>query len=202
MTEMHKVICMNREYGCYGSIIASEAAKRLGIEYYDRNLKDLAMEYGGIEPGTLEHLDESAPNLAFYKRVSIGNEHAPKDTTHHDVLFSLQRDLLKKFAQEKDYIVVGRCATWVLKNEPVKMLRIKLVAPMDFKTKQVMKEEGVNASAAAKMIKKKEAKRNDSYYYHTKESWADPLNYDIVLNVERIGIEGCINVICGLYQTL
>lgn len=202
MADMHKVICMNREFGCCGSQIASEAAKRLGIGYYDSNLKKMAIEYGGIEPDVLDHLDEQAPNLAFYKRVSIGNEKAPKDTTYHDVLFALQSEVLKNLAKEKDFIVVGRCATYVLREEPVKMIRVKLTGSKEFKIKQVMKEEGLNALAASKLIRKKEGKRKDNYYYFTKESWSDPQSYDIHLNVDRLGVEGCINVLCGLYNSL
>lgn len=202
MTDMHKVITMNREYGCCGSEIASETAKRLGIDYYDRNLVNQAIEYGGIEPGVLESVDEKSPNLAFYKRVSIGNEKAPKATTVSDVLYSLQKDVLVNAAKEKDYIVVGRCGNFALKDEPIKLLRVKLIGSMDFKIDYVMKTEGLSEFAAIRAIKKKEQKRKDSYYYHTKQSWADPLNYDICLNVDKLGIEGCVNALCGLYNTL
>ena len=50
----HTVICIGRESGSGGKVIGQEVAKRLGIEFYDSNLLEMAKENGGNTSDSLE----------------------------------------------------------------------------------------------------------------------------------------------------
>ena len=60
----HKVICINRRCGSGGHIIGEMVAKELGIKYYDKNLLELALEYGskGAVTKTLIKFTSSGSN--------------------------------------------------------------------------------------------------------------------------------------------
>ena len=63
----HKVICINRRCGSGGHIIGEMVAKELGIKYYDKNLLELALEYGGLDQTkAFENADEKATGISMF----------------------------------------------------------------------------------------------------------------------------------------
>ena len=49
----HRVICIGRQNGAGGRIIAEALAKKLGVPLYDKNLITLAAERSGLSPEDL-----------------------------------------------------------------------------------------------------------------------------------------------------
>ena len=59
-----------------------------------------------------------------------------------------------------------------------------------------MENMGVTEETANATIEHTDKYRADYYKYYTKgKSWTNPINYDMTLNSERIGIDGCVEVI-------
>ena len=49
--------------------------------------------------------------------------------------------------------------------------------------------------------KKYDKKRANYFYANTAKTWDDFRNYDIVLDVSNIGIDGCVAVLRGLMES-
>jgi hypothetical protein len=59
-----------------------------------------------------------------------------------------------------------------------------------------MEKMGVTKEVAAATIEQTDKFRADYYKYYTKGNyWTNPVNYDMTLNSEKVGIEDCVKLI-------
>lgn len=199
----HKVICINRRCGSGGHIIGEMVANELGIKYYDKNLLDLALEYGGLDKTKQFHrADEKATNSAFYRLQYDGNDRVDKGKPANDTLFQLQRDLMREITQKEDCVLVGRCADYVLDRNVVNMLSVFITAPFDFRVKRIMDENNLSRHQAIIHTKKIDKRREDYYHYFTKQDWKNTKHYQIILNSETLGFQKCSKLLCDCYHNL
>ena len=85
------VITIGRENGSGGKEIAEKLAKKLGINYYDRNLIDMAASKSGMNSAVLYQADEKASHPFFSSYVTAPGEYG----TVNDRLSGPNLQLLK-----------------------------------------------------------------------------------------------------------
>ena len=115
------VVTITRSCGSGGSIIANLLAKQLNIKVYDKELLKLASDDSGINERLFAMVDEDTKKSILYKvskRVYNGELIPPEsnDFTSNDNLFNYQAKVLKELAKENSYIVIGRGADYVLRD--------------------------------------------------------------------------------------
>lgn len=196
----HKVICISRDCGSGGHLAGEIAAKKLGINYYDKNLIQLAMEYGGLSSSAFANVDEKATNPAYYKLIYEGNEKVEKGRPANEVLFQLQRDLIREITKKEDCVIVGRCASEILRNTNAQMVSVYITAPLAFRIKREMATDQLSKLQAATLIRKIDAKRRKYYQYFTKKEWGNPNMYDLTLNSATLGLERCADILVNYYE--
>ncbi|MCD7825170.1 MAG: cytidylate kinase-like family protein [Clostridiaceae bacterium] len=199
-----KVICINRRCGSGGHIIGDMVAKELNIGYYDHNLLDMALDHGGLNDAKalkrFRRADEKAPNKAFYRLHYEGNENVQKERPASDIIFQLQKDLIKKFTKEEDCVIVGRCANVILEEEGVEHLSVFITASQDYRVRQIMETNHLNKLAAQRQVNSTDKRRKNYYYCYTKRDWLELSNYDLILNSETMGFEKCTKLLCEYYR--
>ena len=67
----NSIVTISREFGSGGREIGIELAKRLGVDFYDKQLISLAAKESGIDPALFERIDEHAANSLLYS-LSMG----------------------------------------------------------------------------------------------------------------------------------
>jgi len=90
-------------------------------------------------------------------------------------------------------IVIGRGANLIL--PPDDTLRVRFIAPMETKIRNIMREFGLTEEDAKKQILLKEAERKDSVRKNFKVDIEDPINYDLIINTESLGTENIVGII-------
>ena len=115
------------------------------------------------------------------------------DMTLSQKVFLAQFDAIKKIASEQSCVIVGRCADYVLRDNP-NVVNVFICAPMEDKIKRAIEYYGIKPEKAASYIVKKDKKRKGYYNFYTDMDWGKASNYDLCLN-SRIGIEGCVDAI-------
>lgn len=92
-------------------------------------------------------------------------------------------------------MIVGKCADYVLKDRK-NVVSIYIEAPRAFCLERTMQRMKVSADVAAATIENTDKYRADYYKYYTKGNyWTNPVNYDMTLNSEKVGIAGCVKMI-------
>ena len=193
------VVTITRSCGSGGSIIANLLAKQLNIKVYDKELLKLASDDSGINERLFAMVDEDTKKSILYKvskRVYNGELIPPEsnDFTSNDNLFNYQAKVLKELAKENSYIVIGRGADYVLRDNK-NVIKIFVHANNEECILREMKRLGMERKEAEEWINKTNIYRGIYYRYHTGQKWRDAENYDLILNTSRFSYDECGEII-------
>lgn len=195
------VVTFARGFGTGGKEIASKIAKDLGIHCYENRILTLASQMSGLDEKLFEEVNEkiraNGSFASFLKGLPRSRQYITRNEkfVSDDVLFDYQKKIIENLADTESCVIVGKCADWVLRGRD-NVVSVYVEAPRDFCVKRTMENMGVTEETANATIEHTDKYRADYYKYYTKgKSWTNPINYDMTLNSERIGIDGCVEVI-------
>ena len=196
----HLIIALNREYGSGGKEIAEKLGKRLGIEVYDEDIADLAARRSGIRKDYFEKVDEKPTDSFLYmlamNTFTMNTSMSPfENTLSSDKLFNKQAEVIQEIADKDDCIIVGRCAGYILRDEP-KCVRIYISADKDFRTKRIMASDHLDEKEAQKKIHSMDKKRDSYFGYYAGQDWKACHTYDLSISTSALGIDKAVDLIC------
>ena len=170
------IVTFARGFGTGGKAIASQLAKDLGIHCYENRILTLASQLSGLPRS---------------KHYITRNEKFVSD----DRLFEYQSQIIRELAEKESCVIVGKCADYVLRDKP-NVVNIYIEAPRVFCVNRTIANMGVTEAVANATIERTDRFRADYYKYYTHGNyWTNPVNYDLTLNSERVGIENCVKTI-------
>lgn len=193
------VITIARGYGSGGKTIGRMLAKELGINYYDREILRLASDDSGISEKLFAEADEKLKTSLLFRtaRNIYKGELIPPDSddfTSTDNLFNYQAKVLKELAQKESFVVIGRCADYILQDIP-NLIRVFVHAPLEHCIDVVEKMSSMSRKEIEQFIQKTDRNRAEYYKYHTGRDWIDARNYDLCLNSKELSFEKCDRII-------
>ena len=196
-----KSIVIDREYGSGGREVAKILAQKLGIQFYDGNLLQLAGEYYGVDMGAMRDFDEKGTG-SFLHDIALASGILAGDNSYnkpYQVYDALSR-VIKNLAMEQPGIFLGRCADQVLKGT-VPVLHVYIYASdMQDKITRAKEVDGIPEQQVGMYIKRKDAQRkNYRRFFGTKDANAMP-TYDLCLNTSTLGYEKAAEAIMAVLQ--
>ncbi len=195
----HIVITIARSYGSGGRTLGKLLAKELGINCYDREILRMASEQSGINEALFGQVDEKIKTMPLF-RISNNiykGEIFPPDSdefTSDDNLFNYQAKIIKELAKTESCVIIGRCADFILKDEP-DVVRLFFYAPREDCIRRVMSQNGGTEREIIRKIEKTDKYRSDYYRYHTGKDWNDARNYDFCLNTTSTSYDKLIKAV-------
>lgn len=200
----HRIISISREYGSGGLEIATKLSERLGVPIYNKNITDMAAQRSGIQKSYFDRVDEQPTDSFLYtlavNAFSLTANLNPYDNAlSSDKLFKLQADVIHEIAQSQDCVIVGRCANYILRDEP-ECISIFITAPMEFRKKRIMESEKLDEKEAEKLIETTDKKRDSYVKYYAGYNRRDLSAYDLVINSGSIGTDKCVDLILQYLQ--
>ena len=169
------VITISREYGSGGHFVGKLLAEKLGIKFYDKEIINLTAKEYGFNKKYIELKEEQSVSSGIYY-------------TNDDKLFESESKVIEALAKKESCVVVGRCADYVLRNKKY-VFKIFLYSDMDSKIKRSVKYYGLDKDKAEKEINKINKQRAKHYNYFTNREWNSFENYDLAINVDKLGVE-------------
>lgn len=194
------VITIARGFGSGGKAIGTKLAEELGIPCYERQLIDMASEYSGINKQLFAQVDEKLRGSYAMKHLmkipyTYVVEPSDKDFTSDINLFNIQSEIIKELASTESFVVIGKCADYILKDLP-NVISVYVEAPEKDCIATVMDRMQVPENRAKELIHKTDKYRSDYYKYYTRgKDWKDPVNYDLTLNSSKVGWDNCVTLI-------
>lgn len=193
------VITIARGYGSGGRTIGKMLAESLGIHYYDREILRLASEESGINEELFAKADEKLKNSLLYRaarNVYKGELISPDsdDFVSGNNLFNYQAKVLKELAQKESFVVIGRCADFILKDEP-NLIRVFVHAPLEHCIHVLEDMSSMSKKEIEQLILKTDKNRAEYYKYHTGRDWIDSRNYDLCLNTKELSFDKGVEII-------
>lgn len=201
MGEKKLIITIGRQYGSGGNEIGRKLAEELGIDFYDKNILRMNSDKSGIKESYFHLTDEKAGNRLLYRIISgmtpeLKEPSFGSDLISADNLFRFQSEVIRKLAEEESCVIVGRCADYVLEDmDGIDLIRVFIYADMEARLRRVKEKELYAPEDVKKNVKRIDKERRNYYRYYTGRSWADPENYDLLVNTSTAGIKGSVRLI-------
>jgi len=199
---VHKtIITISREFGSGGRSIAKKVAETLDIPYYDKELIKQVAEKTGLSPDYVENAGEYAAgkSMLSYLPSLVGQHNFTNGMSASDFLWCMQRNVILELAGKDSCVIVGRCADYILKDDP-DAFHVFVHASTEFRADRIVRLYGESEKKPEERLADKDAKRRVHYKHYTGRAWGRCQNYDLSLNSGIIGIEKCVSIIDRLVQ--
>lgn len=184
------IITINREYGSGGRYVGELLANSLQIKLYDKNLISLVSDESGLSASYIEEKEQTVQD----KLLANFNTGYYNNLTNDDNLFIAESNAIKEVAKKGSCIIIGRCADYVLKDNK-NVFKIFLYSNEDKKIERAVRYYGLDEKNALKEINKINKLREKHYNYYTGQKWKEFSNYDISINVDKLGVEKTAKII-------
>lgn len=182
-------ITISREPGSGAREVADHLRRRLGFEVYGRELLDRMAEGSPAARAALERV-EKGPHDALREAVQMSLDRAYPG--HHAYLKRLVA-IGSALAARGGVVLIGRGLHFVL--PPDQGLRVRLVASLDHRVQNVMRERAISFDVAEQWIAETDRSQNELVRHMLRRDLRDVHAYDMVLDVERLTPTVCADVV-------
>ena len=188
------IITIARQFGSGGREIGEKVAEILGIPIVDKELIKEAIKDTDFDEEIIKNADESAANSLLYTLAMGSNMlgaamHFGYKMPINDKLFLLQSEAIKKYAEAGSCVIIGRCADYVLRDEP-SLYRIFVHGDLDHRKERVaLRHPELKPSQIIDVINKTDKRRASYYNFYTGAKWGKYDNYDMTINSSTLGID-------------
>jgi cytidylate kinase len=189
-------IAVSREAGTYGAAIARAVADRLGWPLYDRELLQRIADDLGVHHALIESVDER--KVSWLSDYLEGFSRYP-GVSQYAYIHRLLKTLLS-LAAHGHCVIVGRGATMALPAATT--LRVRIVAPLEYRIEAVRHEHGISKEEAARRVETTDRERDAFVREHFHKETADSRHYDLVVNAARFSVEQCAELIVAALNHL
>lgn len=114
--------------------------------------------------------------------------------------FESEAEVIKNLAQQP-CIILGRCASEILKDQP-NVFNVYVSAAKEDRIHRIMEQKSLSYDAAKEMLEKNDKERAEYYYEHTGMVWGDVNNYHMILDTSTLGIENCADILIRYFEKI
>ena len=175
------VVTISREYGSGGRYVGKLLSEKLGVKFYDKEIINLISKESGYSKDFIYNNEQSKTN--------IGGELYNLD----DNLFKYEEKVILEVSKNP-CVIVGRCSDYILKNKK-NVIKIFLYSDLENKINRGVKYYGLSKEEAKKKINKVNKDREKYHKYFCNQNYKDLNNYDLFINVDKIGIDKTVELI-------
>lgn len=192
-TQTHiPVITISSEPGSGGRIIARRLAKRLGIDLFDRDIVKEIAESAHISGAVIETMEKDRLSGIKDFISSLVNDRYLWPGVYLDHLMKV----VAAIASHGNAVIVGRGANFLIPAED--RLSVRVIAPLEVRVKNVAKEFGVTREEAKRRVINRENRRSAFIRQSFNADVADPRNYDLVVNTQKLDIDASLGSVIGM----
>lgn len=169
------VITITREFGSGGRTVGKMVADALGYDFYDWNI----VEKIGKETGfATNFIEENSEEQSRFAGVLSSNTFG---FNLNEQLFEAQGRVIFQLAQKGNCVIVGRCADYLLRNDP-NVLSCFVYANEEVRKKRILQEYGETDVPIEKRLKEKDKRRKAHYQYFTARKWGKAFYFDLCID--------------------
>jgi len=184
-------LTISREGGAGGGRIAEIVGDRLGWEVLDKNLVGLMAERFHLSHQMLELVDEAPPSWVH----EVVGTFVDRNVVSTEKYVVRLRWIVRAAARRRHLVVVGRGAQFLLPRD--QGLAVRIIASRKYRISQIMAREGLSAADAERHVDALDEGRRRFVLHTFHHDIDDPHLYDLVANVERLGVDGTVEEILG-----
>jgi len=197
------VITITRQYASGGSEVARLVAGALGWTVIDNEFVDQVAERAGLPAAEVAQLEERAPGLlerlartlaVASPEMFLASAAAPPVERDEATIVQVTERVIAEAAAHGRIVLVGRGAQAVLARRP-DALHVYVVASKPWRRQLAVERLGVDPARAEQVVDETDRQRDQYVKTYYKRQRHDFVNYDLVVNSERLGLDGAAAVV-------
>ena len=182
---MNHIITISREFGSGGRTVGKKVAEQLGIPCYDSELIQKIAEESGFAENYVKEAGEYTPG-GFLASALSNRAFGP---TNEDILWEIQCHVISELAEKAPCVIVGRCADYVLRDDPnVALVNLFVHAPLAARIRRESARTNTTPAEAEKRIRQVDKERAAYYNFFSSKRWGDAQAYDLCVNTDGLEI--------------
>jgi cytidylate kinase len=209
------VVTVSRQFASGGGEVAQEVARRLGATFVDREIIEEVARRLGVPGEVVLEKDERGETLvarlARSLRLSYPDLAMPPEMTtalftdyggFDDLPYAeVTQQVVREVARTGNAVIVGRGGAFVLKDEP-NTLHIHTFAPFAHRVRSIMESEGLDQSAAERLVHETDRERARYIKNLFKAEWEAVNHYHLLVDCSRLGRETATDLIVQAVKQL
>src|SRR5213596_805224 len=197
------VITITRQHASGGSEVARLVAGDLGWDVIDNEFVDEVARRAGLPPDAVAQREERAPGLlerlahtlaAGSPEMFIATGGVPRVEPDEAAIVQVTERVIAEAAAHGRIVLVGRGAQAVLAQRP-DALHVYVVASKPWRMQLAVQRLGVDPASAEQVVDETDRQRDQYVKTYYGRHRHDFVNYDLVVNTERLGLDGAAAVI-------
>jgi cytidylate kinase len=189
-------ISISREAGAGGEQIARTVSDQLGWKVLDRELLALVAKAADCSAIDVELIDETGMRWVT-ELFNHWIEHAP--VSYEKYLICLAA-VMRAATRQNNVVIVGRGSQFLLPRE--EGLSVRVIASKQFRIDQAQRVRDLSAKQARDWVEQTDRNRREFIEQHFHHDPSDMHLYDLVINVERLGIAGAARQIADMARAV
>ena len=186
--EVADFVTISQAVGSTGEEVARKLAERLGWPLFDKEILQHMAGDDQVRTRLYEKMDERDTNwLEHMIRNLLQGEYRKEDYSYR------LSEAVLALARQGPAVFLGRGADFILPQD--RGLRVRLLAPDDFRIAAYAQREQCDEEAARKEIARVEREREDFFRRCFGKLRADPTRFDLMINLGRMSHDEAIEVI-------
>src|SRR5437870_11317837 len=192
------VITITRQYASGGSDIARLVAVGLDWTVIDNEFVDQVAQRAGLSAAEVAQREERAPGLlerlartlaVASPEMFISSAAVTRVEQDELAIVQLTERVIAEAAAHGRIVLVGRGAQAVLARRP-DALHVYVLASKPWRMRLAVERLGVPAATVDKAVDEIDHRRDQYVRTYYGRARHDVVNYDLVVNAERLGLEG------------
>lgn len=197
------VITVTRQYASGGSDVARHVATELGWDVIDNEFVDEVARRAGLPAAEVAQREERAPGLLerLARTLAVASPElfmtaaaVPRVAQDEGAIVELTERVIAEAAAHGRAVLVGRGAQALLAQRP-DALHVYVVASKPWRMRLAVERLGADPAHVEHIVDDTDRRRDHYVTAHYGRHRQDVVNYDLVLNTEKLGIEGAVALI-------
>lgn len=192
-------ITISRQFGSNGREIGRKLAEYLDIGYYNKEIMEKIAKDMGVSSDFFNEDNQNEDGLYSISNRKFRSFGSIAELSVNSQVFERATDLICGIAQRESSVIVGRCADYILKDNP-DTISVFCFSDLEERIRFSINEYDVPAKQAKKIVQEKDMKRARFYEFHTNQKWGDAKNYSLLINTSKMSTDEVVEIIAALYD--
>lgn len=191
----NRIVTIARTYGSGGNAVGEAVARHLGCPCYNRQIIDRTAREMGYSTEFVAENEQNLSSGRLWEMIFTDSGiPASMNPSKEDAIYVSQSRTIRELAHKSPCVIIGRLANWILRDDP-HVLRVFVTSSRDYAVRQIAEKLHLSTDEAARKVDRVNTGRANHCRHYTGKAWTDITGYDLVINTERTGIDGAVDMI-------
>ncbi|MBW1778524.1 MAG: cytidylate kinase-like family protein [Deltaproteobacteria bacterium] len=186
------VVTVSSLPGSGGKVVARRIAEKMGFDLFEREIIQRIARSADISTAVVDTLEKHRLSGIEDFISSLVNKQYLWPGVYLDHLMRV----IGVIGKHGNAVIVGRGANFIL--PPEERLAVRVVAPLETRVENISRDYEVPPEDARRRAINRESKRQAFIRKSFNADVADPLNYDLVLNMEHLSMEEAMEAVTAV----